>query len=60
VDLPFVFDALDTPGAAGTDDALLGVEGGPQELATRMHASWVRFVVGGDPGWPAYGHVETF
>jgi para-nitrobenzyl esterase len=60
VDLPFVFDALQTPGVAGADDALLGVDGGPQELATRMHASWVRFVADGDPGWPAYRHVEIF
>jgi para-nitrobenzyl esterase len=60
VDLPFVFDTLDTPGVAGADDALLGVDGGPQELATRMHGAWVRFVAGGDPGWPRYGHVEIF
>jgi para-nitrobenzyl esterase len=60
VDLPFVFDTLNTPGASGTDDALLGVDGGPQELATRMHAAWVRYVSDGDPGWPPFDHVETF
>jgi para-nitrobenzyl esterase len=60
VDLPFVFDTLATPGASGRDDALLGVDGGPQELATRMHRAWVRYVTDGDPGWEPYGHVETF
>jgi para-nitrobenzyl esterase len=60
VDLPFVFDTLATPGASGSDDALLGVDGGPQELATRMHAAWVRYVTDGDPGWAPYDHVETF
>ena len=60
VDLPFVFDTLATPGASGADDALLGTEGGPQELATRMHGAWVRYVADGDPGWAPYGHVETF
>ncbi|HEX3512230.1 MAG TPA: carboxylesterase family protein [Solirubrobacteraceae bacterium] len=60
VDLPFSFDTLDTPGASGTDDALLGTEGGPQELATRMHAAWVRYVEDGDPGWAPYEHVQLF
>jgi para-nitrobenzyl esterase len=60
VDLPFVFDTLATPGASGTDDALLGVDGGPQELASRMHSAWVRYVTDGEPGWAEYGHVETF
>jgi para-nitrobenzyl esterase len=60
VDLPFVFDTLDTPGVAGADDALLGVDGGPSELARRMHGAWARFLASGDPGWPAYPHVETF
>jgi len=60
VDLPFVFDTLDTPGVSGADDALLGVDGGPAELAARMHAAWVRFVAEGDPGWSVFPHVETF
>jgi para-nitrobenzyl esterase len=60
VDLPFVFDTLGTPGASGTDDALLGVEGGSQELADRMHGAWVRFVQTGDPGWERHPHVERF
>ena len=60
VDLPFVFDTLDTAGIAGADDALLGLDGGPPELAARMHGAWVRFIAGGDPGWPAYPDVESF
>jgi para-nitrobenzyl esterase len=59
VDLPFVFDTLDTPGVAGSDAALLGLDGGSPELAARMHGAWVRFVAEGDPGWPAYPHVES-
>jgi para-nitrobenzyl esterase len=60
VDLPFAFDTLDAPAIAGADDALLGVDGGPPELAARMHEAWVRFVADGDPGWPPHPHVERF
>jgi len=60
VDLPFVFDTLGTPGASGADDALLGVEGGSQELADQMHGAWVRFVETGHPGWERHPHVERF
>lgn len=60
VDLPFVFETLEVPGMAGTDDALLGCEGGCQELASRMHAAWVRFVTDGDPGWEPYPALERF
>jgi para-nitrobenzyl esterase len=55
VELPFVFDALDTPMAL----ALTGADA-PQELADDVHRAWVAFVVSGDPGhaglpdWPAY------
>jgi para-nitrobenzyl esterase len=49
MELPFVFDALDDPHAA----AMLG-GAAPQELATEMHAAWVRFAKTGDPGWPRY------
>jgi para-nitrobenzyl esterase len=55
-----VFDGLDAPGISGADDALLGREGGPAELASRMHGAWVRFVSGEDPGWNPYPHVERF
>ena len=50
VDLPFVFDALGVPGLVGPH-GLLGEAGGPQELATRMHATWVAFARTGEPGW---------
>ncbi|MDW5593764.1 carboxylesterase family protein [Conexibacter stalactiti] len=55
VELPFVFDALDTPMAR----ALTG-DGAPQALADDVHRAWVAFVVSGNPGhaglpdWPAY------
>ena len=60
VDLPFIFDTLATPGASGADNALLGVDGGPQELADRMHSAWVRFIEEGDPGWAEHPAVEVF
>jgi para-nitrobenzyl esterase len=60
VDLPFVFDTRDAPGISGTDDSLLGADGGPEGLARAMHGAWVRFISDGDPGWPAYPHVEAF
>lgn len=58
VELPFVFDTIDAPGLTG-ERALLGPDGGPQELADRMHGAWVRFAVEGDPGW-APDTTETF
>ncbi len=58
MDLPFVFDTLDAPGLTG-ENALLGPDGGPPELAARMHGAWVRFARDGDPGWPA-GSCHVF
>jgi para-nitrobenzyl esterase len=52
MDLPFVFDTLGAPGLRG-ENALLGPDGGPPELAARVHGAWVRFARDGDPGWPA-------
>jgi para-nitrobenzyl esterase len=49
MELPFVFDALDDAETA----AMLGGSA-PQELATEMHATWVRFAKTGDPGWSRY------
>jgi para-nitrobenzyl esterase len=49
LELPFVFDRLDAPGArafVGTDP--------PHELAAAMGRAWAAFVATGDPGWPAY------
>jgi len=54
VELPFVFDTVDTPSLTGPA-GLLGPHGGPQHLAQAMHSAWVRFATAGDPGWPAYG-----
>jgi para-nitrobenzyl esterase len=51
MDLPFVFDTRDAPGLKG-ENALLGPDGGPAELAARMHGAWVLFARDGDPGWP--------
>jgi len=49
LELPFVFDRLDDPGArafVGTDP--------PHELAAAIGRAWAAFVATGDPGWPAY------
>jgi para-nitrobenzyl esterase len=50
LDVPFFFDALAEPGvteAAGPAP--------PQDLATLMHSTLVRFVADGDPGWERFG-----
>ena len=52
LEIPFVFDTLDE-GARQMLGDILGPRP-PQELATEMHAAWVRFIARGDPGWPAY------
>lgn len=49
LEVPFVFDTLDDPGAA----ALAG-PAAPRELAAAVHRAWVAFATTGDPGWPAY------
>jgi para-nitrobenzyl esterase len=50
LEIPFVFDNLDQPGAAFfTGD---GPERGA--LATAMHEAWIAFARTGDPGWAAY------
>lgn len=49
LDIPFVFDNLDAPGArmfAGPD--------APQSLATAMNQAWVSFARTADPGWDLY------
>lgn len=53
VELPFVFDNADRPELKGSA-ALLGPDEPPTDLATRMHAAWVRFARTGDPGWDRY------
>ncbi|SKA38711.1 para-nitrobenzyl esterase [Marinactinospora thermotolerans DSM 45154] len=49
LEVPFVFDLLDDPRFR----PLLGAEP-PQRLADTVHAAWIAFAAGGDPGWPRY------
>lgn len=49
LDIPFWFDGLDREGV----ERLAGPHP-PQALADEMHAAAVRFVVDGEPGWPAW------
>ncbi|MGW1721995.1 carboxylesterase/lipase family protein [Streptomyces sp. NPDC002306] len=53
LELGFVFDTGDVPEARQ-----LAGEGAPPELADAMHGAWVRFVVEGDPGWPAWDETH--
>ncbi|UOX92248.1 carboxylesterase family protein [Amycolatopsis sp. FBCC-B4732] len=63
VELPFVFDLAGEPWLHG-ETGLLGPDPAPPALATRMHAAWVGFATGGDPGWaprtPERPVVEVF
>jgi para-nitrobenzyl esterase len=55
IEVPFAFDQIDNPQAAG----FLGADP-PQKLATATHAAWVAFVKNGNPNnaalpeWPRY------
>jgi para-nitrobenzyl esterase len=49
LEIPFVFDNLDAPGA----NVFTG-GAAPQALATAMHDAWVSFAATGDPGWARY------
>jgi para-nitrobenzyl esterase len=49
LELPFVFDTLSTESGR----ALAG-DAPPQALADEVHATWVAFTRGGDPGWSPY------
>ena len=52
LDLPFSWDCLGADGVAASAGP-----NPPQELATEMHAAWVRFIRTGEAGWPAWdGH----
>ncbi|KQT31326.1 carboxylesterase [Sphingomonas sp. Leaf412] len=50
VEIPFVFDTL---ACATGPEGLLG-ETAPQEVADRMHATWVRFATDGTLDWPEF------
>ena len=52
IELPFVFDTL----AAWTGPQGLVGENPPQEVATQMNQTWVRFAQTGDPGWTEAVH----
>ncbi|UUU30068.1 carboxylesterase family protein [Streptomyces sp. CA-210063] len=49
LELGFVFDTGGAPASAK-----LAGEHAPRDLATAMHAAWVRFATDGTPGWPAW------
>ena len=49
LEVPFVFDTLDTPGAA-----LVTGAAPPQQIADEMHRHWLEFAATGDPGWSRY------
>jgi para-nitrobenzyl esterase len=50
LEIPFVFDTLDQPGA----DQFTG--DGPERaaIADAMHRAWISFARTGEPGWPEY------
>jgi para-nitrobenzyl esterase len=55
LEIPFVFDTV------GPEARLFGpmlADHPPQELAKRMHGSWIAFAASGDPGWPAYDQAR--
>jgi len=47
LELPFTWDLLE-------DAAAVVGPHPPQELADELHGAWVRFIAGGDPGWPSW------
>ncbi|MGW3429816.1 carboxylesterase/lipase family protein [Streptomyces melanosporofaciens] len=57
MELPFVFDRTDLPPLHGPE-AILGPAEPPAGLASRVHATWIRFARTGDPGWPPYESVR--
>jgi para-nitrobenzyl esterase len=54
LEIPFVFETLDDPWGI----ELRGPDA-PRDLAAQVHGAWVRFITGGDPGWPRYGEART-
>ena len=51
LDIPFVFNNLDMVTGA---NKMLGPDGAPPELGTKMQDAWVQFAKTGNPGWDAY------
>jgi len=54
LEVPFVFDNLGKSGVG----VFLGPGEIPQNVADKMHQSWIDFIVDGDPGWPKYTAEE--
>ncbi|GAA0924899.1 MULTISPECIES: carboxylesterase/lipase family protein [Streptomyces violaceusniger group] len=57
MELPFVFDRTELARLHGPE-AILGPTEPPADLASRVHATWIRFARTGDPGWPPYDGVR--
>ena len=51
LEIPFVFNNLKV---VDGPNKMLGPDGAPPELATKMQDAWVRFATTGNPGWDAY------
>jgi len=54
LELPFVFDGLDTFVKNHPEHENPLGDTPPQELADRMHRAWTDFATTGDPGWAEY------
>jgi len=54
LEIPFAFNNLRQPGVA----AFLGAGESPQHVADVMHAAWIRFIQGQEPGWAPYTAAE--
>ena len=50
VELPFMFDELNSPGLRG-EHGLLGAGEAPSAIASAVHAAWVSFIKTGTTGW---------
>src|SRR5262249_32280611 len=50
LEIPFVFDALEQPGAS----MFTGTGEERQQIADAMHAAWIAFARGDDLSWPRY------
>tara|TARA_R110002072_G_scaffold13418_13_gene56338 strand:+ start:13994 stop:15478 length:1485 start_codon:yes stop_codon:yes gene_type:complete len=50
LEIPFVFDNLNAAGVK----AFIGRGDIPQDLADKMHQTWIDFICRGEPGWDEY------
>lgn len=58
IDLPFMRDDLETVLALGEPARAIFGSTPPPQLATVMHAAFVRFATTGDPGWEPYDNKD--